>query len=313
MYMDKLYNRVHTRTPRSARAMSTLPNLKEIQEGLAEQRAARRSPLMGALLARGISGNGLRDFIVRYYNGEDPTRLVLSAGNALGIHQDAGDLADGDSGILDTAVEQLRADHPTFRAAVKWLCSPKRAERNEAEFKAARASGKWRMGRYPEVNSENESFLSYFEEHGLRHFKLTPLLIDGRLSLEIDRTHLVDLFCAYLLNECNARDLAEMPLKICRRCEKLFSSDLESAAFCSSKCREKSFWDPERKRDYNKVRRWETYAENSLKQKHGFTLADLDRLKAITSKNQVLDKISARWKDWSKITEKIERIRAAIR
>jgi hypothetical protein len=237
---------------------------------------------------------------------------VLSAGDAVGIHQDAGDLVDGDSEILDWAVDELRADQPAFRAAVKWLCLPKKVGRNEAEFKAALTSGNWRMGRYPEIDSESESFLSYFEEHGLRHFKLTPLLIDGRLSLGIDRTHLVDLFCAYLLNECNERDLAEMPLKVCRRCEKLFSSNLKSAEFCSTKCREKSFWTPERKRDYNKVCRWETHAENSLKKKHGFTIADMNRLKEITSKNQVLDKIAARWKDWPKITEKIERIRAAI-
>ena len=106
---------------------------------------------------------------------------------------------------------------------------------------------------------------------------------------------------------------AEMPVKVCRRCEKLFASDLKSAEFCSSQCREKSFWTSDRKRDYNKVCRWETHAANSVKQENGFTLADLNRLKKITGKKNALDNIAFRWKDWTKIAEKVDRIREALK
>jgi len=310
--MDKQYNRVHIISRKSPEAVSTLPDLKKIQEELVKERTARRSPLAGALLAGGINGNRLREFIVHYYNGDDPQALLLVAGDAVGMHLNAEGLSDAESQNFDRAVEELRKAHPKFRAAVKWLCSPKHVNRDEAEFKKALSSGDWRMGRYPHVDSETESFLSYFEEHGLKHFKLTAILLDGRVALRPGYLHFVDLFCAYLMNECNDQTPDEMPLKVCRRCEKLFSSDLKSAEFCSNKCREKSFWTSERKRDYNKVCRWETQAANSLKQRHGFTLADLDRLKKITAKNDTLDKIVARWKDWPKITEKVERIQAAI-
>jgi hypothetical protein len=103
-----------------------------------------------------------------------------------------------------------------------------------------------------------------------------------------------------------------MPIKICRECERLFSSNAKARKFCSDKCRENSFWPPERRRDYNKVLRWEERAADCAKGKNGFTLADLERLEKITSKNHALDKIAARWKKWPKMKEKVQCIGAAF-
>jgi hypothetical protein len=193
-----------------------------------------------------------------------------------------------------------------------WLCSPKLVKRDEADFRKSLDSGNWRIGRYPDIDSENERFLLYFEAHGLNNFKLSARLDDGKLVLQPEYPHLEDLFCAYLINECNGKSPPEMPLKICRPCGKLFASDLASAEYCSAKCRGKSFWTPERKRDYNKISRWEQQAANALKQKHGFTLADLDHLKKITARDNALDEIATRWENWPKMTEKVTYIRASI-
>ena len=111
---------------------------------------------------------------------------------------------------------ELRKHRAEFCAAVKWLCT----EKPEPVMTWLDDD----LIRHPVTDHAKKS-IKYFQEHGLQHTKLRVMMPDGmRLFPYASCTHWVDLFCAFLLSECSAKFPHEMPIKLCRHCEKLFSS-----------------------------------------------------------------------------------------
>jgi PAS domain S-box-containing protein len=156
------------------------------------------------------------------------------------------------------------------------------------------------------------SFVRYLEDHGLKHFRMKASLQRGRLHLFPNCLHFVDLLCAFLLDECHDKDPSEMPIKVCRHCSQLFASQRKEADFCSEKCRTKSFWTDERKRDYTYVDRLEKFANTCSAQVRGFSLQNLrDKLNSPKSETR-LREVEARWHDWPKLIDKVKKIRAMI-
>ena len=95
-----------------------------------------------------------------------------------------------------------------------WLCSPKPLDPEVQTDLKSLASGKWEPGRYPQIGKQNERFVRYFETHGLRHFHIRLSLQDDRLIPQPRVAHLVDLFCACILDRCLGQKASEMPFKI---------------------------------------------------------------------------------------------------
>jgi len=211
------------------------------------------------------------------------------------------------------AAQELQTSLEMFRAAVKWLCSPKETKRAVSPQKLM----KWRrpldVGRYPLIDQENERFVKYFEEHGLKHLRIRAFLDGAELAFPVRLCvlpryqHFVDLFCAFLINECANKTPLEMSFKLCRQCEQLFSAQRPEAEFCSDDCRRKNFWTPERHRDYTYVSRIEKFTQKCAGRKFGYSDQDLQD-KFAESKSR-LQEIEARWHGWPKIIEKIERIK----
>lgn len=214
------------------------------------------------------------------------------------------------------AATDLQRTRGEFQAAVRWLCSPKdpKPSVSPARLRKLAASGKlgWgNLGRYPLIDKTNENFIKYFEDHGLKHFKIHPALEGGhhggpvRLELRPRCEHFVDLFCAFLLSECSGKTQSEMPVKFCRRCGKLFGSHQTKAGFCSRDCQWRNYWTPERKRDDKFVKDLQKFAE-SCKPRYGRSIENL-RAKLAANK-QRLDKIKMVWKGWPTILDKIHSI-----
>jgi hypothetical protein len=171
------------------------------------------------------------------------------------------------------AVQQLNEMRAEFVEAVTWLCSPK-------------------------PSPGDQRFLAYFDEHGLRHFQKHLDVRDGAMQMFTRPLDLIDLLCVYLLRECQDKQPAEMPVKLCRGCHRFFSAaDRKGKArvrkgFCSKKCQEGAYW-KKRRADYRYVSRLlEEYSPPALRQR-------LENPKV----QKRLDRIAARWIDWPKMVD----------
>ena len=319
--------------------MSTPLNPKKILRELASKPSVLSGLLSSAL--GNVSKSVLSELVLAYYNGAEvkarkqdgtPTAvtqelgidhllfsgserlafLVLAVTERFRLDQDTRDPTDDQIRIIQKVVKELQNSHNKFRAAVKWLCSSKDTKPAVSPQKLINLleSGKLEWGRYPSIDRASEDFVTYFEEHGLRHLTLSVALQDGKLLLILRRLHFVDLFCAFLLNECAVKDPSKMPVKVCRRCDKLFLSKRTEAGFCSDDCRRDNFWSPEKHRDYTYVCRLETFAKKCFGDGYGYSQADLrEKLESPKVKTR-LREIETNWHDWSKIKEKIKTIRA---
>lgn len=237
----------------------------------------------------------------------DLAELLL---RALGEIHIQGEPTDQQNEIIDRASKELQKNHRQFRAAVTWLCSPKYSDPVASPSLKLLASGKVKPGRYPLVDKKSENFIRYFEGHGLRHFRSRLSLQDGRL-LPLPRiVHLVDVFCACMLDRCLGLKVSEMPIKICPRCRKLFLS--ERRQFCSKDCQWKHYWTPERRSDDKWIKDLEKFSER-CKPKYGRSVADLRKKLALPKVTQRLKSVKGKiekedWAGWAKIAQRIEAI-----
>jgi hypothetical protein len=195
-------------------------------------------------------------------------------------------------------VEELERYRRKFCAAVRWLCSPKNPQPavSPNRLKKLVERGELNWGRYPEIDKGTEEFVRYFDDHALRHFRKVLYLRDGNLRLDAQPLHLVDLFCYFLLRECQDKSPGQMPLRLCQRCGKLFTAQ-GVKKFCSEKCHDKAFWTKERRADYQYLGRLEDYSPTDLFRK-------LQQPKVKTR----LKEIENRWSTWNKVAEKIRSI-----
>lgn len=335
MYTVKRSNRVHRQEETPQIAVSTAPNPKKI---LRQLEAAAPSSIFSAAFG-GIDKDVFSEIIVAYYNGEAITsdinkpvtqRILRKCGIDWTLFKDFERMAvlllqmtdrfrltdhdpsDEESRKIRRAAQELQGSLRMFRAAMKWLCSPKEMKRAVSSQKLRKWPGTLEAGRYPLIDRENEQFVKYFEDHGLKHLRIraflegvpaTPLC----LCVLPRYHHFIDLFCAFLVNECAGKAPSEMPFKVCRQCEKLFSPQRLEAEFCSDDCRRKNFWTPERHRDYTYVSRIEEFTQKCTTRKFGYSDKDLqDKLQESGNR---LQEIENRWCDWPKIIEKIKKIK----
>jgi len=213
------------------------------------------------------------------------------------------------------AAQELQRGRRRFCAAVKWLCSPKTSKPavSPSKLRKLLESGKLEWGRYPDIDQTSESFIKYFEDHGLKHFRIRPSLQDGRLILFPRCVHLVDLFCALLLNECSGKRTSEMPIKTCGQCGKLFWSSSKTAEFCSRDCQWNHYWTPERKRDDIYIKRLEEFVDKCSGQKHGFSRKDLEVKLTSHRIAKRMCLIEKRWlNEWPKLAVRVRAIQNAV-
>jgi hypothetical protein len=231
---------------------------------------------------------------------------------ALGEIHVQGEPTDRQNEMIDRATAELQRSHRQFRAAMTWLCSRKDSDSAVSPSLKLLASGKVRPGRYPLVDKKSETFIRYFEVHGLKHFKSELSLQNGRL-LPVPRiVHLVDVFCACMLDLCLRRKVSEMPVKICPRCRNLFLS--ERKQFCSKDCQWKHHWTPERRADDKWVKDLEKFSERCKPQyEYGLSILDLQKRLALPKTIHRLESIRKKvakgdWKGWAKIGQRIKAI-----
>jgi hypothetical protein len=191
-----------------------------------------------------------------------------------------------------------------------WLCSPKNFKPATSPGRNFLESGKLEWGRYPLIESTDENFIQYFENHGLKHFRSRLSLQEGRLLLVPRLVHLVDLFCACILNRCLGRQSSEMPVKICLRCRKFVSN--RRGLFCSKNCQWKHYWTPERRSDDKWVKDLEKFSER-CEPKYSRSIEDLQKRLALPKVIQRLESIKKKieredWAGWAKIAQRIEAI-----
>jgi hypothetical protein len=271
--------------------------------------------LLGSSVAAAVHGRteDLLQLTIEYFRCDgtkgisDLAELLL---RALGEIHIQGEPTDQQSEKIDRASKELQKSHRQFRAAMTWLCSPKHSASPAPPNSKVLASGKWEPGRYPQIDKKSENFIRYFEGHGLRHFKSALSLQDGRL-LPVPRiVHLVDLFCACILDRCLGRKVSEMPIKICPTCRKLFLS--ERRHFCSKECQWRHYWTPERRSDDKWIKDLEKFSER-CRPKYGRSLADLKKKLASPKVMQRLKSIKEKakkgdWAGWARIAQRIEAI-----
>jgi hypothetical protein len=262
---------------------------------------------------RGVGEKGLLELIVAYanWNGKEDTsflaELLLQALGEIHIH---GEPTEKQNEIIDRTSKELQKSHCQFRAAVTWLCSPKDLRAVASPSLKQLESGRVEWGRYPLIDKTSEDFIRYFENHGLNHFKSRLSLQEGRLLLVPRLVHLVDLFCACILDSCLGRKSSEMPIKICLRCHKFFAS--QRRGFCSKDCQWKQYWTPERRSDDKWVKDLEKFSEH-CKRQYGSSILDLQKRLAMPKTIQRLESIRKKvakrdWKGWARIAQRIEAI-----
>jgi hypothetical protein len=267
-----------------------------------------------AAAAHGVGEYGLLELIVAYTNC-DATHIATGLPElvlqALGeIHLQGGP-TDQQNEVIQRASEELQKSQPKFRAAMSWLCSSKNEEETASPNRRLLGSGKVEWGRYPLIDKTSEDFIAYFENHGLNHFKSRLSLQEGRLLLVPRLVHLIDLFCACILDRCLGRRSSEMPIKMCRRCRKFFSS--ERSGFCSKDCQWKHYWTPERRSDDKWVKDLEKFSDGCELNKYGRSIADLRKKLASPKVIRRLKSIKAKidkenWAGWGKISQRIKTV-----
>lgn len=214
------------------------------------------------------------------------------------------------SQIIERASEELRKSQRQFRAAMTWLCSPKQLGSAAQTGLKLLASGKWEPGRYPHIDKESENFVGYFEIHGLRHFHIRLSLQDGRLVPFPRIAHLVDLFCACILDRCFGRAESEMPIKICPTCRMLFLS--ERKRFCSKDCQWRHYWTPDRRADDKWVKDLEKFSR-TCKRQYGRSIEDLRKRLTLRTVKKRLESIRKRakkenWAGWPTIVRRLQAV-----
>jgi hypothetical protein len=251
-----------------------------------------RTTVLGTAVSatlHGLREEDLLELIVAYSNcgrTDNPSGLAELLLRALGEIHVQGEPTDQQSEAIQRASEELQKSQLKFRAAMTWLCSPKNSKPAAFPSLNGLGSGKAEWGRYPLIDKTTEDFVRYFENHGLNHFRSRLSLQDGKLLLVPQLVHLVDVFCACILDRCLGRKSSEMPIKICPRCHKFFSS--QRREFCSTDCQWKHYWTPERRSDDKWVKDLQKFSE-MCKPKYGRSVADL-------RKKLVLPKVTRRLK-----------------
>jgi hypothetical protein len=199
-----------------------------------------------------------------------------------------------------SSVIQLRRDRRPFCLAVAWLCSPKRVS------KSRRRTPGGGSGWFTEREPASRGYLRYFETHGLSHINQSLWTPSSRRTFHVTSTfrHWIDLFCAFLVNECRGTLPKEMPVKICRRCKRLFSVAESSGkarrrkAYCSTKCQQDGFWTPKRRAEDRFVRRFEDLSP--------VVLTERCKQPSVQERFQEIEK---HWPPESKIVFRIQEIR----
>jgi hypothetical protein len=206
------------------------------------------------------------------------------------------------------AVDDLIKHRHRFCDAVRWLCLPKLVESalSSQELDALAASGKLDFGRYPEIDRDSERFVAYFEDHALKHFQRHLYLRDGRILSTWTPKHLIDLFCVFLLAECAGKTPSQMPMKVCRKCNKLFFTDLEGKArerkqFCSLACQQGGHWTKS-----NLARSDSGFIDRLLEN----SSSELRKRLANPTVQERLARIKTQWQDWKTVAEKVKEIEA---
>jgi hypothetical protein len=290
--------------------MSTRLRLGKKFRELTERQTVLGSAI-GAVL-HGLSEGDFLELILAYANCDESaippgfTELLLRVLGEVYIRDER---TDEQKKEIRRAEQELRRSHRNFRSALVWLCSAKDSAATAFSSQKLFQSGKLEWGRYPLIDKTSENFVRYFETH-LRHFKIHLSLQEGRLLASPRICHLVDLFCACLLDRCVGRTWSEMPIKLCPTCGKLFLS--ERKQYCSNECQWKHYWTPERRADDKWVKDLERLARN-CKPKYGRSIEDLRKKLASpkTAKRLVLIKKKAEkeiWGGWPKIVKKIDAI-----
>jgi hypothetical protein len=205
---------------------------------------------------------------------------------------------------ISRAVVELEERRTRFCEALRWLCSPKATEPAvpSDELAALVAKGIW--GRYPEIDKSSEDAVAYFEDHGVKHFKRHLFLKRGRILSIWLPDHLIDLFCVFLLAECEGKNPTEMPFKFCRKCNKFFFSDLEGKArerkqFCSPTCQQVGHWTKS-----SHARSDSGFVERLLLNNP----PDLRERLAKPGTRERLAKIKNDWQDWAALMNKVAEI-----
>ena len=160
----------------------------------------------------GVGEEGLLELIVAYTNwdetGNTPGLAELLL-RALGEVHIQGEPTDQQSEAIQRASEELQKSQPKFRAGMTWLCTSKNSKAAASPSLKRLESGNVEWGRYPLIDKPSEDYIRYFENHGLNHFRSRLSLQEGRLLLVPRLVHLVDLFCACILNRCLGRRSSE--------------------------------------------------------------------------------------------------------
>jgi hypothetical protein len=283
---------------------------KRLRE-VAESPSALEATVSATL--HGLREEALLGLIVAYANSDgteissDLAELLL---RALGDIHIQGEPTDQQSEAIRRASEELQQSHRKFRAAMKWLCAPKDAKLDAPPSQKLLESGKVKWGRYPLIDRTSESFVRYFEIHGLEHFKNRLSLQEGRLIALPRIVHLVDVFCACILQGSLATQPTEMAIKLCPQCEKFFANQRRD--FCSSLCQWKHYWTPERRADDKWVKDLKNFSEK-CKPKYGRSAADLQKKLALPNVARRMNSIKGKidkedWTGWGKIAERINTI-----
>jgi hypothetical protein len=251
-----------------------------------------------------------------FFNGlERLAFLLLAVTQDLHLDPETREPTNEQREAIGRAATELQNGRHRFRAAVKWLCSPKSSQPGLSPNRLARLleSGKLEWGRYPDIDQSSENFIKYFEDHGLKHFRIRPSLMENRLILSPRCVHFVDLLCAFLLHECSGKRTTEMPIKTCGQCGKLFWSPSKAAEFCSRDCQWNHYWTPERKRDDTYIKRLEEFVDNCTRQTHGFSRKDLGAKLTSHQVAKRLNLIEKRWiREWPKLATRVRAIQSAI-
>jgi len=278
-------------------------------------RLGEEPSLLGNAVAAAVHGRTayLLQLTIEYFRRDgtkdmsDLARLLL---RTLGEIQGREEPTNQESGIIQEASKELQKGHRQFRAAMIWLCSPKHSDHEGSPSLKMLVSGRWEPGRCPLIDKKSENFIRFFESHGIRHFRSRLSLQNGRL-LPLPRVvHLVDVFCACVLDRCLGRTVSEMPIKICPRCHKLFVSGRRG--FCSKECQWKHYWTAERRSDDKWVKDLEKFAERCTPA-YGRSIRDLQEKLSLPRVKQRLKSIKEKienedWAGWSKIARRIDEI-----
>ena len=270
------------------------------------------STLLGSALAAAVHGQTeyLLRLTIQYFRcdgTDDMFGLAELLLRALGEIQIQGDPTDWQVEIIDRASNELQKSHRQFRAAMTWLCSQKDSRPAASPSMKLLASGQVRWGRFPLIDRKSENYVRYFESHGIRHFRSSLSLQEGRLLPRPRIVHLVDVFCACILDRCLGRKVSEMPVKICPRCRQLFLSKRRD--FCSKDCQWKSYWTPARRADDKWIKDLEKFSER-CRPKYGRSVADLRKKLALPKVRQRLESIKKNianedWTGWARIAQRI--------